>query len=359
MTDEMWRALGAGIPDILMKLDVDGTILYMNRSSGDLSPDEVIGSSVFRYAPAASQGRLQMALRDVVERGEIRSIELPITLRDGRVRWFQASAGPLRDGTRVLSATVIARDVSAWKTAEFALRQLERQIQQFQKLDSLGQIAGGIAHDFNNLLVVIQSSVDMLLPALPAGSDEHEDALAIRTAAERGSQLTRQILAFARNSEPRREFVDVNATVEHVSQMLERVIGPHIVIQPHLHAGGVAVLAERAQLDQVLANLLLNARDAMPGGGSIAVTTRLDSGGEEVVLRVSDTGVGMDDATVGRIFEPFFTTKPPGRGTGLGLSTVSMIVKQLGGRITVQSRKGVGTTFELTFPRSRPECPGS
>ena len=355
MVHDMWYALGAGIPDVLLKLDADGTIRFANRTAGSTTPAEVIGNNVFDYVPAVSHARVWMVLQDVFKRGETRTIELPITLRDGRIRWFQASAGPFRDGDGVVGATVLARDITTLKSTEFALHQLERQIQQLQKLDSLGQIAGGIAHDFNNILIIIRASVDMLLPALPTGSNEHEGALAIWMAAERGAQLTRQILAFARAGGPAREILDLNSVVDHVTGMLERLLGTGITMQKRLHLGPVQVLAERAQLDQVLSNLVLNARDATQAGGIVTLATRVDQGHDEVVLSVIDTGVGMDEVTQRRAFEPFYTTKPEGRGTGLGLSTVAMIVELLGGRINVKSKVGVGTTFDVILPRAHPE----
>ena len=355
MTDEVWRALGAGIPDILMKLDGDGTIRFLNRSPGTSLADDIIGQNVFDYVPAVSHARVWMVLQDVFKRGETHSIELPITFRDGRIRWFQASAGPYRAPDGIAAATVLARDITTLKSTEFALHQLERQIQQLQRLDSLGQIAAGIAHDFNNIIVVIRASVDLLLPTLAAGSDEHQGALAIRMAAERGAQLTRQILAFARAGEPARELLDLNAVVEHVSRLLEPLLGSGITIQKRLHSGLAQVLAERGQLDQILSNLVLNARDATQPSGIITLATRVDAGRSEVVLSVIDTGAGMDEVTQRRAFEPFYTTKPEGRGTGLGLSTVAMIVEQLGGRITVKSKVGVGTTCDVMLPRAHPE----
>ena len=355
VTDVMWQAVGEGIPDILMKLDADGTILFLNRSAGSTPPNELVGSNLFDYIPAVSHARVWMAMQDVFKRGEIRSLELTLTGRDGRVRWLQASGGPFRNGDQVVAATVLARDITTSKSTEFALSQLERQIQQLQKLDSLGHITGGIAHDFSNILVVIRASVELLLPVLPAGSNEHEGALAIWNAAERGAELTRRLMAFARSGEAGREMLDINPVVDHVCHLLDRLLRTGITIQKRLHPEPVQVLAERGQLDSVLTNLVLNARDAIARGGLITVATRVDAARGEAVLSVIDTGVGMDEPTQRRIFEPFFTTKPEGRGTGLGLSTVAMVVELLGGRIAVKSKVSVGTTIDVILPRAIPE----
>ena len=469
----MWGLIGEGVPDIILQLSLDGTILYINRVPGSLKPDELRGTSVYDFLSPAARPQIRRALYEVFERREARSLDMPIPQDDGSVRWYSASAGPLIIGGRVVAATVIARDMTAQRDAELALREsearyrtlvehapeaivvfdvdlnrfidanpnacllfgltreqlltrdpvqvsppiqengrrsdiaaseyigaallgeapcfewthlhssgghvqcevrlvllpakdhrlvrgsiidirgqrhLEHQIEQFQKLDTLGHIAGGIAHDFNNELTVITASVELLLAALPEGGPGRPEALEIRAAAARATQLTNHILSFARKHEPVRELVDLNTAVKHVAVMLGRVLGHQIVIERRLHEDGAWVMADRGQIDQILANLFLNARDAMPGGGVITVEVKTSRDGRGFTLRVSDTGMGMDKETAAKIFEPFFTTKPVGSGTGLGLSTVSMIVQEHGGRIEVASVIAEGTTFEVTLP---------
>lgn len=354
-TDALWPSLGASIPDILMLLDAEGTILFINRPPRGMPADEAVGTSVFDLLPTAARARAWTALRDVFKRSEITTMELTVTRPNGQLRWIQASAGPFREGGRVLAATVLARDITSTKATEFTLQQLERQLQQLQKVDLLGQLVPGIVHDFANLLIIIHASIDALLAALPADSAERDAALAIWTAAARGRELTRQVMAFVRTGALAREPVDVNFVVEDVFVMLTRLLGRDIRLQKRLHPGALEVLADRGQLDQVLLNLVVNARDALPSGGTITVATRVEVARQEVVLSVTDTGSGMDELTQRRAFEPFFTTKARGHGTGLGLSTVAMIAELLGGRIAIKSTIGVGTTIEVILPQPLPE----
>jgi len=244
-----------------------------------------------------------------------------------------------------------------------ALRELQQQLATAQRLEALGQLAGGVAHDFNNLLTAIYGSLDLLERKLPTTSPVRQDLAPIRQAAERAATLTRQLLTFARRQVMEPQPLDLNAHIQGTVGMLQRVIPENIRVEfiPGRQLG--TVYADPVQLDQVLMNLVVNARDAMPNGGVITIETEnvLVNGefvakhpwakeGRYVVLSVSDTGVGMDEATRNRIFEPFFTTKEPGKGTGLGLATVYGIVKQHDGMIHVYSEPGKGTTFKVYLP---------
>jgi len=245
--------------------------------------------------------------------------------------------------------------VTAW-------RRLEEQLRQQQKLEAIGRLAGGIAHDFNNILTVIGGLCESLERTLPEGAHGRDDVLSIRDAGERAAALTAQLLAFSRRSIVDPAVIDVNAAIERLGGMLRRLIGEDVAVSTDLARDLAAVEADPGQLDQVLVNLVLNARDAMPGGGDVLVRTRNvvlgapesssdgPPAGRFVELSVKDTGVGMSDEVQARIFEPFFTTKRIGEGTGLGLATVHGIVAQARGRITVESRPGAGTTFTLLFP---------
>jgi len=247
-------------------------------------------------------------------------------------------------------------------------QQVEQRTQQFmqaQKMHALGLLAGGIAHDFNNMLTVIFGRAQILLARLPNSARAREDADAIGEAAERASALTRQLLAFSRKQRLERRTMDLNIAIADMAKMLHRLIGANIsvITAPSRSAGWVNV--DRAQLEQVILNLAVNARDAMPNGGRLTLATATVDGdgsgegagpatlpaGRFVQLIVSDTGVGMDPATQARIFEPFFTTKPVGEGTGLGLSTVYGIVEQHDGHVVVESAPGKGTTFRVYLPR--------
>ncbi|HEV8396538.1 MAG TPA: ATP-binding protein [Vicinamibacterales bacterium] len=263
--------------------------------------------------------------------------------------WF-AGAGPahaLRAANLALRAEVEDR------------RRLEAELRQAQKLEAIGHLAGGVAHDFNNILMVIQGYADMLLADAPETGTTRNDLREIQEAARRGSDLTRQLLAFGRKQVLTIRPVDLNAVLSDTSHMLTRLIGESVRLELRTASEACPIEADRVQLEQVLINLAVNARDAMSGRGTLQVDldrvtvqteTRDLSEGHYVRLTVRDTGCGMDEATRERIFEPFFTTKGAGKGSGLGLSTVYGVVKQLGGHIGVESAPLQGTTFTIHFP---------
>jgi nitrogen-specific signal transduction histidine kinase len=243
-------------------------------------------------------------------------------------------------------------------------RQLEAQFRQAQKMEPLGRLAGGVAHDFNNLLNVITGYGELIARGLAAGSPARQRTEHILKAADRAAALTRQLLAFSRRQVLQPRVFDLNAVVSDTARMLGRLIGENISLSLRLDSRLGRLKADPGQIDQVLMNLAVNARDAMPRGGTITIETRnadLDDSyarehlgarpGPYVLLEVTDTGVGMDADTQRHIFEPFFTTKPKGKGTGLGLATVYGVVKQSGGYIWVQSQPGRGTRFQIFLPR--------
>ncbi len=248
------------------------------------------------------------------------------------------------------------------KRAEEAARHMEAQLRQAQKMEAVGRLAGGIAHDFNNLLTVIAGYVEMLLQQTTVDNPVRAPIEEIGKAGARAADLTRQLLTFSRQEVLKPVTLDVNAVVTNLAEMLRRLIGEDIVLRTHLAPDLWPVMADRGQLDQVLLNVALNARDAMPNGGTLTIATSnitretshaTDApAGQLVGLTVADTGCGMDAATKARIFEPFFTTKPQGKGTGLGLSTVYGIVAAYKGAIDVDSVLGQGTTVSITFPRA-------
>jgi nitrogen-specific signal transduction histidine kinase len=242
-------------------------------------------------------------------------------------------------------------------------KELEARLAQAQKMQAIGQLAGGIAHDFNNLLTVINGYCDLLLASRGQESGERESLELIRQAGERATNLTQQLLAFSRKQVSRKQPVQLNLVVAEVLQLSRRLIGENISLIEILGHPAEQVLADEAQIHQILMNLVINARDAMAGGGRLTVTTsgaqvagdfarQLDvAPGDYVLLTVTDTGIGMEEDVLGHLFEPFFTTKPPGKGTGLGLSTAYGIVRQSRGAITVDSFPGSGTTFRIYLPR--------
>jgi CheY-like chemotaxis protein/two-component sensor histidine kinase len=238
-------------------------------------------------------------------------------------------------------------------------------------MEAVGRLAGGIAHDFNNLLTVVSGNAELLLEALPEDDDRRMDAEEIRDAADRAAGLTRQLLAFSRQQVLKPDLMHITDVVKELSPLLRRVVGEDIDVVIRTSDTPGAVLADRTQLEQVVMNLVVNARDAMPNGGVLSITTdeiELDreyadahlgvSPGPYVQLIVADTGVGMDSETRTRVFEPFFTTKGPGAGTGLGLSTVDGIVRQSEGHIWLYSEPGLGTTFKIFLPNVTGDAQG-
>ena len=255
---------------------------------------------------------------------------------------------------------------------EGVLRETEAQLRQAQKMEAVGRLAGGMAHDFNNLLTVIRGYSELLLGRLGPTGDMRKDMEEIKKAADRASGLTRQLLAFSRRQFIAAKVLDLNALVANMDGMLRRLIGEDIVeLSVELDSSLGAIKADPGQVEQVIMNLVVNARDAMPKGGRLTIETRNVTIGEEVrldavgvapgsyvLLTVRDNGHGMDAETRSHLFEPFFTTKEKGKGTGLGLSTVYGIVKQSGGSIIVESAPDRGTTFRIYFPRVEQEIPG-
>jgi two-component system, cell cycle sensor histidine kinase and response regulator CckA len=308
----------------------------------------------------------EWAAARAVRHGEISLNELiRIQGFDGSERVILNSAVPIMGaGGTIEGAIVLNQDVSDQRAAEEALRRSEEQLRQSQKMEAVGQLAGGIAHDFNNLLTAILSYCDLLLDEVRQGDPIRGDVEQIRQAGQRAAGLTRQLLAFSRRQVLQPKVLSLNSVVTETEGMLRRLIGADIVLDIACDPGLWYVLADPGQIEQVLVNLVVNARDAMPQGGRLAIATsnRELTGesierpngvraGSYVVLEVSDTGVGIDLAIHARIFEPFFTTKEPGKGTGLGLSTVYGIVQQSGGHITVESAPGRGARFTVFLPR--------
>jgi PAS domain S-box-containing protein len=277
--------------------------------------------------------------------------------KTGATRWFQTVKVPL------LSPDGSARQVLGVATDITERKELEDQFRQSHKMEAVGRLAGGVAHDFNNVLTIIRAQTEFLLADMPADDVRRADVLEIQGAADRAAGFIRQLLAFSRRQLLQPEVLELNSVITGMESMVRRLVGEDVVLLTKLNPELPRVWADPGQLQQVILNLAVNARDAMPRGGSLLIETgvvELDEHyprqhpsarpGRHVVLVVTDTGCGMDPATRSRIFEPFFTTKEPGKGTGLGLSTVYGIVKQSGGHIWVYSEVGRGTTFKLYFP---------
>ena len=284
---------------------------------------------------------------------------------DGSYRWTRCDLRLIRDEAGRSSEAVGAwSDITERKQAEEEQSKLREQLQRAQKLESIGRLAGGVAHDFNNLLTVINGYSDLSLKGLIPGDPMRENIAEIRQAGQRATELVRQLLLLSRKQVAQASEVNLNDIISEVGKMLARVIGEDIRLEFALNPSLGWILADPGQLHQVLMNLAVNARDAMPGGGTLLIeTANVDleesysqqhvnvKPGPYVQLKVSDTGIGMTKDVISHIFEPFFSTKKPGEGTGLGLASVYAIVQQSGGSIWVYSEPGAGTTFTIYLPR--------
>jgi PAS domain S-box-containing protein len=363
----MLAAVAESSTDAILGVTLDGVITAWNAGAERItgySRAEMIGSNLSVLAPPGLAGE-QQAILDKLRRGErVERVEVRRLRKDNTIVDLSYTISPIRDaGGALVGAATVARDITEFKRAEAERRSLERRSHQSERLESLGQLASGIAHDFNNLLSAIMSYAEFVADETADRPAVQADAQEIQAAAERGARLTRQLLLFSRAEPAQLSPLDVNAVVADISSLLSRTIGDHIELNISPAAGLPAIQADRGRVEQVLLNLAINARDAMPDGGVVTIGTSLTelddsyanahpgtSPGLYVELTVADTGTGMSPEVAARIFEPFFSTKPRGQGTGLGLSTVYGIVTQVGGRIRAESEEGTGTTFHVYFP---------
>lgn len=369
-SQEQSRMILETASDAYIAIDDRSVIIDWNRqatSTFGWSREEIIGQSLVdtlipdRYRAAHRHG-----LQQLLATGEgsvlYKRVELTALHREGHELPVELTIWPLAAG-RSYTFSAIVRDLSAQRQAETALRQSEDRLRQSQKMEAIGQLAGGVAHDFNNLLTVINGFSEMLLAVVqPPGQRGFVEE--IRKAGEHAAALTHQLMAFSRQQMLVPEVVELNSIVVDMEKMLRRLIGEDVELVTVPRPGAGRVTVDPGQIQQVLLNLALNARDAMPEGGRLTIETaeaELDEAyarahgdipaGRYVMLAVSDTGTGMDADVLSHIFEPFFTTKEVDKGTGLGLATVYGIVKQSAGDIWVYSEPGQGTTFKIYLPR--------
>jgi len=371
-TSALLAAIVESSNDAILSERLGGRINSWNRAAEQLfgySAAEAIGKPSALIMPA-DRLHEQEALLARVEVGErVEHYETVRRRRDGAELAVSLSLAPIRDTNgRVVGASTSARDLSEQRATAEALKRTEEQLRQAQKMEAVGRLAGGVAHDFNNLLSVILSYSDLIGSELSSTDPSSRDVAEIRKAALSAADLTRQLLVFSRQQIITPQVLDLNDIVVVMDKMLRRILGEDVDLVTRLARHSTRVLADPSNIEQMIMNLALNARDAMPRGGKLTIetgTVELDERyaaehlgakpGPHVLLAVSDTGTGMQPEIQARIFEPFFTTKAVGKGTGLGLSIVFGIAQRAGGSVWVYSEPGRGTTFKVYLPRSEAE----
>jgi PAS domain S-box-containing protein len=333
----------------------DETCRILDLACGEKS--RASKQEVLARVPVPDRERLDAALTAAAKSGAGVEMEHRVVRSDGTERSVRLLSQIEFDGGRPVRLVGTVQDLTEY-------RQLEAQLRQAQKMEAIGQLAGGVAHDFNNLLSVILGYSEMALDTIPAADPLREQIIEIRSAGERAAALTRQLLAFGRQQVLQPQILNLNSIIDELQKLLRRLIGENVALATNLDRSAGPVLVDAGQMEQVIVNLAVNARDAMPNGGTLTIETAEVlvpdpppenspvAAGRYAVLRICDTGTGIKPEIQPRIFEPFFTTKETGRGTGLGLSTVYGIVKQSGGEITFASAPGSGTVFSIYLPIS-------
>jgi two-component system, cell cycle sensor histidine kinase and response regulator CckA len=359
-SEERFRAFMDNSPVAASIIDTDGRVVYVSKmflKTFPLPPGDPVGRTLFElFSSDIAQSWLDASCKALEAGHAIEGTE-PGIRADGTEGTFLTYRFPLHGAANTQLIGSVAADITE-------RRRLEDQLRQVHKMEAVGQLAGGVAHDFNNVLTVINGFSDLVLSELSSDHPLVPPVTEIRKAGERATELTSQLLAFSRKAVVRPTLLDLNAVVSDAENLLRRLVGEDIDLTSTLDPGLWKVEADPVQIDQLLLNLVSNARDAMPQGGTLTVETRnvvveVASSierrlpvppGKYVCLSVTDTGCGMDPATIDRIFEPFFTTKEPGKGTGMGLAAVYGIVQQFNGHIKVQSQPGAGASFQIYLP---------
>ena len=366
-SEERYRSILSASPDAIAITDIEGRILMVSPAALTMSgceQDRLLGSLVTDFIVPGDRNRASYNLALMLQGVMPGPSEYRGRRPDGSTFSMEVNGEFIRDTRgQPQSIVFVARDITERKRAEEEKAKLEARFQHAQKMETVGRLAGGVAHDFNNLLTVINGYSQMLLADLNAGDRFRDDLEEIHKAGERAAGLTRQLLAYSRKQHLEPRSLDLNRAVEEMLPLLSRLLGADVEVRVALQAENGTVCADPHQLAQVIMNLAVNARDAMPGGGKLLIeTTTVERDeshvqphpearpGRYVMLAVNDNGVGMNEETRQRIFEPFFTTKGAGRGTGLGLSMVHGMLAQSGGYIEVYSEPDHGTTFQIYLP---------
>jgi PAS domain S-box-containing protein len=367
-SERNFRLLVEGVTDYaLYLLDVDGVITSWNTGGERIkgySPAEIIGRhfSCFYTEVDRANGKPLRALRIAREQGRYDEEGWRVR-KDGTFFWASVVIDPIHEDGKLVGFAKITRDITERREGQLRFERMQQQLAESQKLDALGQLTGGVAHDFNNLLMVISGSLHTLRKSVGDDPRSQRALVAIEAATKRGASLTSQLLTFARRQNVNPRAVDIAERIDAVREVLDTGVGGAVTLRFDIDHDVWPVMVDVAEFDTALVNLVINARDAMPGGGVVTVSARNDTLGDDagardgVAIAVQDSGVGIAPDVLGKIFDPFFTTKPIGKGTGLGLSQVHGFAHQAGGTVRVKSELGKGTTIAILLPRKELDLP--
>ena len=361
-SERSFRLLVEGVADYaLYMLDPRGIITSWNIGGERIkgySPEEILGQHFSRFytEPDRANGKPARALGIAREKGRYEEEGWRVR-KDGTFFWASVVIDPIYEDGELVGFAKITRDITERRNTQLKLEAMQKQLAESQKFDALGQLTGGVAHDFNNLLMIISGSLHVLKRGADDEAKLKRAISAIETATKRGAALTNQLLTFARRQSVNPQAIDFADRIGAIREVLDAGVGSSVRLTYEVSRDVWPIKADVSELETALLNLVINARDAMPGGGTVTIRARnvvLDEetlAGEFVAIDIADTGLGIPSDVVDKIFEPFFTTKPIGKGTGLGLSQVHGFAHQAGGTVTVASELGKGTTFTILLPR--------
>jgi PAS domain S-box-containing protein len=361
-SERNFRLLVEGVADYaLYMLDPTGVITSWNIGGQRIkgySPEEILGQNFSRFYTESDRanGKPKRALQIARDQGRYEEEGWRVR-KDGTFFWASVVIDPIYEDGKLVGFAKITRDITERREAQLKLEEMQKQLAESQKLDALGQLTGGVAHDFNNLLMIISGSIHTLKKGVGGDARMHRAVAAIETATRRGAALTSQLLTFARRQSVNPHSIDVVERINAVREVLDTGVGGTVRLAFDLPEAVLPITVDPTEFETALVNLVINARDAMPGGGTITVSARAHDGDEQtrghdyIAVTVKDTGDGIPPDVLDKIFDPFFTTKPVGKGTGLGLSQVHGFAHQAGGTVRVKSELGRGTEVTILLPR--------
>jgi len=348
-SEQRWRSIAENPFDFVVVIDRDYRYTYVNHTAPGISHESLIGRATpFDFVDPANHAVMRAAFETTFATGRATSYDVHVPQLDA---WYSSIVGAVVEDGRVTGISILTRDISEQRRAEESLRRSEQRLRDSHKMETIGTLAGGIAHDINNMLTPILAYADLAISEIAHDHPAQHHLHGISVASQRARELVRRILSFSRRQEPQRTTFDLRQSVQEDLSLLRASLPARIVLVTQLPPQPVYVLADRAQLGQVLTNLAANALHAMQDSdGKLTITLEFAPNDAMALLSVADSGVGMNEETLRRVFEPFYTTKPPGSGTGLGLSIVDSIVREHGGETSVRSSPGCGAVFTLRLP---------